>query len=258
MTEQVVVVIQSYSENQNDAKSLIKQILDEDNQEMMSTESEIYWNISNKYYKTDVLFHIYDENFVKDLKGTIEGVILLLDSTKISLEEEKLKAYLKEIEEWSPEIKLLICKKCSDLGEGDTQFVARETILKWCLKNQFELIEMLPESEELNTSDFGVKRIITALHSHTWPNLKMNKTVSSKMIQAQSGLKPNSSSSESKQSEAIDEAIGVDSFDEKFKSLIDKINSFSSYTEDRIQFAENATKAFWEIIGGDEDEFDSD
>lgn len=54
----------------------------------------------------------------------------------------------------------------------------------WCIDNGFELIELNPELEtDSDTEDdfvetTGVKRIVQALHAHTWPNLQMKGIVS--------------------------------------------------------------------------------
>ena len=49
----------------------------------------------------------------------------------------------------------------------------------WCVDNGFELVELNPEVESDSDveDDFiettGIKRIVQALHAHTWSNLQM-------------------------------------------------------------------------------------
>jgi len=50
----------------------------------------------------------------------------------------------------------------------------------WCIENGFELVELSPQEDEpdpdvedMFIESTGIKRIIQALHAHTWPNLEM-------------------------------------------------------------------------------------
>jgi hypothetical protein len=54
-------------------------------------------------------------------------------------------------------------------------------VVKWCLDNEFELVELEPlDLDETGGGDeyeddirdvYGVERIAQALHAHVWPNL---------------------------------------------------------------------------------------
>ena len=61
-----------------------------------------------------------------------------------------------------------------------------EIIQKWCIKNEFELIELNPVDTDMDETaedpleqSFGMLRVIQAIQAHSWPHsqLKGNTTL---------------------------------------------------------------------------------
>lgn len=51
-------------------------------------------------------------------------------------------------------------------------------MIKWCLQNRFELIELNRPDIDASEADsennkYGIERIIEALHAHMWPNMTL-------------------------------------------------------------------------------------
>lgn len=51
-------------------------------------------------------------------------------------------------------------------------------VIKWCLQNRFELIELNRPDIDASEADsennkYGIERIIEALHAHMWPNMTL-------------------------------------------------------------------------------------
>ncbi|XP_053405580.1 alpha- and gamma-adaptin-binding protein p34-like isoform X2 [Mercenaria mercenaria] len=135
------------------------------------------WRIDTKYYTADVRLCLTKERTIGDeeFAESVQAFVVHFDAEKKeSFESVKLwNAYLKEI---NPEIKMLVCDRCSEnsaVGRLETQ--------TWCIDNAFELVELNPEadSDSETEDDFkettGIKRIVQSLHAHTWPNLDLKE-----------------------------------------------------------------------------------
>jgi hypothetical protein len=106
-----------------------------------------------------------------------------------------VKMWLPFLKEIMPEVQLLVCERC-DGSKG----LSKEDAWNWCLENAFELVELDPVMEDNGDDDdfaetLGMKRIIQALHAHTWPNLVMKDESTfrspymNKMMQEEAHLK---------------------------------------------------------------------
>lgn len=108
-----------------------------------------------------------------------------------------------ELDEWLNCIKnsdiseqILICKSTKGLNEAikDSGYLLVILMLifltcvlinlfifsvdDWCIKHKFELVELEPDVENIETESFleectGIERVIEILHAHEWPNLTM-------------------------------------------------------------------------------------
>lgn len=131
------------------------------------------WSIDTKYYTADVDLCLTMKRTIGDQKfaESVQAFIAYFDA-----EEEKtfdqMKLWCSYLDQIEPEIKMLVCNRCTEKSS-----VGRLTVQQWCIDHEFELVELDPEleSEGEYEDDFvesnGIKRIIQALHAHTWPNL---------------------------------------------------------------------------------------
>ncbi|XP_025018634.1 alpha- and gamma-adaptin-binding protein p34-like, partial [Tetranychus urticae] len=136
------------------------------------------WHISTKYYEADVHFiEILDCDLISaQFADSIQAIIILLDNND-ELYCQKFHAWKPFIDEYDPDIRLLVAEKAIN-----DSFFDRTTCMKWCINNEFELIELDAEidSEDEYENDFvdsdGIKRIMQALSAHTWPMMEMHET----------------------------------------------------------------------------------
>ncbi|XP_041360600.1 alpha- and gamma-adaptin-binding protein p34-like [Gigantopelta aegis] len=136
------------------------------------------WHVDTKYYTTDVHLCTTHERTIGDqtFAEAVEAFVIHFDPKQV--ESFKLvKAWLPYLEQIDPEIQILACENCS---HDDT--VSRLTAQTWCIENSFELVELSPlddDDDDDVENDFpettGIKRIIQALHAHSWPNLKLKE-----------------------------------------------------------------------------------
>ncbi|XP_054859007.1 alpha- and gamma-adaptin-binding protein p34 isoform X2 [Eublepharis macularius] len=84
---------------------------------------------------------------------------------------DSVSTWLPLVEEWLPEVMILVCDRVSETG------VSRQKAQEWCIKHSFELVELNPEEVPDEDDDFpestGVKRIIQALNANVWSNVVM-------------------------------------------------------------------------------------
>ncbi|XP_019869079.2 alpha- and gamma-adaptin-binding protein p34-like [Aethina tumida] len=207
------------------------------------------WIIDTKYYKATVNIIGIDEMYKRtpEFNENVDAVIIHMDSNKESGLVD-LNLWDDLIKECEPEIKLLISNYCTN----DTK-ITKTNALRWCLKHEFELIELYPTVDNTHTDEeiikekFGVDRIIEALQTHMWPNLEMkqnDKIPSSKKIpkEVQENV------------EGTDQD-GTDDFTELFSQFHMMKDSFQSMpANQRKKYAEDMVTAFWKAIGGEEEE----
>ncbi|ESO87611.1 hypothetical protein LOTGIDRAFT_220073 [Lottia gigantea] len=254
------------------------------------------WDVNTKYYTATIHLcttekrTIGDQNFAE----SVQAFIVHFDN-----DQEK---GLKNVESWLPfidqlevDIKLLVCNTATD-----TKTIKRLTIQNWCLDNNFELVELQPEETSDSEDEFaettGIKRIIQALHSHTWSNLQMkeNPDVRSpyikELMREESESKALSTSNEedteidkasdttntntasgdnvqpysmiTDNDRSILTALGDDTQDEEnFEQLFEKLKVMKDKAEslpqsERKAYAEKVAISFWKAIGGDDDDID--
>merc|ERR1719427_727644 len=163
--------------------------------------------------------------------------LLCFNCKKDNLEDIEL--LTKKINCWSPSVKLMVCESLND--DDNSKFLHRQPVIKLCLKQEFELIEMKPEFEEFEEDNYGVCRIKNALEAHTWPQ----------MILKTSNFGKNSSiDSVNKDWEA-----DLDSFDDLMsKMYLFKEQLHLKSREEKLRFAEDAVTSICEKLLDEEDE----
>lgn len=252
MDEKPSVLFMSCSDVNPD--DIIKLVLNTDLPESVKIDEDILaypWHIENKYYTTDVYLCSLQKKSISNRKfaDSVEAVILHFDH-KNGLDNAE--SWLPFLNEYGPEIKILLCKNCPDESdEGCNKRTAQE----WCVNKGFELVELEPIIDEDDVDDdfpetTGVKRIIQALNAHVWPNLVM-KTENSKPREELENVR-----NEFCLEESLEELLeNEDDFGQLFSQLSEmkaRVTALSG--SDRKAAAEQVVKAFWKAMGGDDDE----
>ncbi|KAK7478404.1 hypothetical protein BaRGS_00030329 [Batillaria attramentaria] len=151
-------------------EEIVRQILDVADLPEAKPELECIqsydWHIDTKYYTADVKLcttatrTIGDQSFAE----SVQAFVVYFDSHEVS-SFEKVKSWVPYLSHINPPVQILVS-------------VSRLTAQQWCIEHGFELVELEPEeNSDDEDCDFvesnGVKRIIQALHAHTWPNLEL-------------------------------------------------------------------------------------
>ncbi|XP_052828098.1 alpha- and gamma-adaptin-binding protein p34-like isoform X2 [Octopus bimaculoides] len=158
----------------SDSIDLIRQLLNVEELPTSEEDNGYKWNINNKYYTAQVQLYALPDatsQVCRQYPDSVQAVILYFDAD----EEESFKTvkhWLPFLSQNKPDIQIIVCRHCSDFTA-----VPRMTVLKWCVENAMELVELKPDlnEEEDFQESYGISRIIQALHAHTWPNLVMKQ-----------------------------------------------------------------------------------
>ncbi|CAH0561003.1 unnamed protein product [Brassicogethes aeneus] len=208
------------------------------------------WTLDTKYYNVTINLIGIDEMYkrTKEFNENVEAVIIHMDSNKESGLID-LNLWDELIKDSEPEIKILITNYCTN----DTK-ISKTNALRWCLKQDFELIELYPtidkseQEEEIIKEKFGVDRIKEALETHVWPNLKLKK--SDKVVTRNTNKNVKVITNDE-----MLESEGMDDFSDLFSQLHMMKDSFQSIPgNQRKKCAEEMVTAFWKAIGGEEEE----
>ncbi|KAG1682911.1 Alpha- and gamma-adaptin-binding protein p34 [Nymphon striatum] len=160
------------------------------------------WHTVTKYYTADINICrtispdlVCDPQFIE----SIQAIICMYDDLPILNELESLQPVLKSCE---ADVQLFVCKtnesECVETGSE------HQHIGQWCIKNQFEFINLLEEEDEFTTV-VGYKRVIQALQAHIWPNLDLEEHLSSNFLS--NGTSNNSEENKSKVSNEHDDNL---------------------------------------------------
>nr|XP_056721851.1 alpha- and gamma-adaptin-binding protein p34 [Euleptes europaea] len=130
------------------------------------------WTIDNKYYSAAIHLCVVPNKFLVtgEIAESVQAFLVYFDSTTVS-GLDGVSTWLPLVEEWLPEVMILVCDRVSDTG------VSRQKAQEWCIKHGFELVELSPEEMPDEEDDFpestGVKRIVQALNANVWSNVVM-------------------------------------------------------------------------------------
>ncbi|CAB3982511.1 Hypothetical predicted protein [Paramuricea clavata] len=240
------------------------------------------WRIENKYYCAEVKFlvvanHNERPDWLTKNEMQFTAVVILFDQIQSSFEEAK--EWLPDVESQDASVLLLVGSKSqqtvTDDGEKkDTSSLTSE-VLQFSIKHSFEFIDL---NEEIDPEDdfpdtVGFPRIVQALHATEWPDLEMKgqATTTTRDLSSNEDTK---AFSENKTAEEIvsqnetfhdmfdgimDEADmdSEPSFDKLFSQMkLMKEKAESLPHSERKAYAEQVAVAFWNAIGGDEDEIE--
>jgi len=223
-------------------KSLIKLITKKTPQEIDDNIVIQPWCLQTKYYTAEVdlvgIISDYDRN--DEFNERVEGLLVVFDSNNDKGLSD-LQIWEKLENSCSPEVKLLITNYCDESTK-----ITRGMAIEWCLKRGYEFIELYPKLEDVEDEQdiipekVGVDRVIEALHAHVWPNLVMNDDKKDTQI-------PNGRLNMGDELE--------DDFSELFNQLhVMKESIKFMPARDKRQCAEQIVKAFWNAMGGDDEE----
>ncbi|XP_061451896.1 alpha- and gamma-adaptin-binding protein p34 [Rhineura floridana] len=161
-------------------EELVKRIIGTDElPEDVSTSDGAWfypWTIDNKYYSADIHLCVVTNKFfvTAEIAESVQAFLVYFDSTTIS-GLDGISMWLPLIEEWLPEVMILVCDRVSENG------ISRQKAQEWCIKHGFELVELSPEELPDEDDDFpestGVKRIVQALNANVWSNVMMKNDV---------------------------------------------------------------------------------
>jgi len=173
-------VLFSSSASDFNPNSLIKKILNTEELPKPRLTADIIecytWSFENKYYKATIDLCSTNSRTIGNeaFAESVEAFINYFDP-KEKESFNLVKAWMPYLEHIDPELKILVCERCSE-----SDVISRKQTLEWCIENGFELVELSPDTEVDEDDDFpetlGMDRIIQAFNAHTWPNLEMKDT----------------------------------------------------------------------------------
>ena len=230
------------------------------------------WHVSTKYYEADIHLCAMKSKVVSSpgFANSVQGVVLYFDN-ELPDSLRLVNEWLVLLKEYQPEIKILVCRQCSD--ESETGINKRE-IQEWCIKEEFELVELDPEKDEECEleQDFpeaiGIKRVRQALEAHVWPNLILKDR---KEPTSMSGLLHGGTCKSTESNyESVSYTPGEDNVEPSLEEIFGKQNvnfcelfgqlasmkerASSMPSDERKAFAEQLVLAYWNALGGDEDQ----
>ncbi|XP_014252052.1 alpha- and gamma-adaptin-binding protein p34-like [Cimex lectularius] len=262
-TASVVVV----SCTEEDPKNVIESVIGDLPPATLENGIECYpWHLDTKYYEADIRLCAMREKSLasKSFAETVHAVIINFDSdSKNAI--EGVNEWLRYLKEYGADIKILLCNRCKDVSETG---VGKVQVQEWCVINGFELVEVDPlvdeewEEEQDFVETTGIRRVNQALEAHVWPNLTIKERKDPTTLSGlwHGGL--------CKSADADHRALNPDNiepdpedlleggdFNDLFGQLVSlKEKATSMGSEDRKQFAEQIVLAYWNAIGGDEDD----
>lgn len=229
------------------------------------------WHINTKYYEADVQLSAMVSKSLSSqhFAESVQAIVLYFDSEKpscLSIVDD----WLILLNEYEAEIKMLVCPQCL---ENSVEGVSKRDVQEWCLKKNFELVELNPinddnETDEDFTETTGIKRVTQALQAHVWPNLVLkdhkDPTTMSGLLHGGRCRSTDSDygavSSDVTQDNiepSLEEICDQDKVD--FCTLFSQLASMKERAanlphDERKKFAEQLVLTYWNAIGGDEDE----
>lgn len=213
------------------------------------------WLVENKYYRAKILiqYGCFDETGKVNVEiDKCEALVLVVNwSHELNDSADSLvKLWSNITSQHSTDIeKPAVCLLLAVLE--DHHEVDQGPVLKWCVENGFELIEWTSEEnqkEDVDSGSTGTARLAEALQAHIWPQITMKSN---------NGMKSNASDDANTKKLSENEKLLAEEqdFEELFAKFADmKAHAEKLPWEQRKAYAERAVLAFWDAIGGDEEE----
>ncbi|XP_003489553.1 alpha- and gamma-adaptin-binding protein p34 isoform X1 [Bombus impatiens] len=225
------------------------------------------WDIQNKYYKTQVLICVI-ENPSEDISIDNVEALIVYHNPQAEDADQNLKKWSSLIDSLAEaEVLLFSCNFITDT-------IIRNEVIKWCLQNRFELIELnrpdvgASEADSENNK-YGIERIIEALHAHMWPNMilkgkpldvgEQNPDMD-EVEEKFENIELSQDSTETLPIEnMLDGIMGEENVD--FGELFSQLRAMKEHaallpTDQRRIAAEQLVTAFWKAMGGDPSEME--
>ncbi|CAH1389638.1 unnamed protein product [Nezara viridula] len=202
---------------------------------------------------------------------SVQGVVLYFDSEQPN-SLKVVDEWLVLLKEYQPDIKILVCAQCKEKSEKG---INKLQVQEFCLKEEFELVELDPVTDvddECDSDDFpeatGIKRVCQALEAHIWPNLILkNRKEPTCMANLLNGGVCRSTGLDF---DAASYIPGEDNIEPSLEDICDRENvefcelfsQLASMKErasimpsnERKAYAEQLVLAYWNALGGDEDQ----
>ncbi|CAI2735378.1 unnamed protein product [Schistosoma spindalis] len=168
-------------------------------------------------------------------------------------------------------IRILVCHTVNPSILFPSESDAFSVMTRIILDHEFELVEISPNEDTIEEGEeFGVKRIISILETHIWPNMKPKgqnnlnhlKSINNKSLNNENhlnlvnNLSNNINKINLNNNEFINSSLNNESeYEEFFKHLPKIRNEIASLNStDRYNMAEKITCKIWRAIGGSEEE----
>ena len=222
--------------------------------------SEYDWSISNKYYSADLSLILAKypkpSTEIKEITNEVEGVIISFE-LKNDLSFTRASEWGRLFQENDIEIKILMAVETEEL---DGLEAAVERANDWCLKNSFEFVESfhIDTEDEDFPEKSGFERVREVLDAHLWPNMVRKPKESTNQKDMKKHQEDGCSAIKDVES---DDAIyngneeQLESFEELFGQMHEmKLHAQSLPDDQRKEYAEKVTLAFWRAMGFDEEE----
>jgi len=220
--------------------------------------TEYDWTIDNKYYSAELTLLLVKDPKpppnIKEVIGEFEAVVILFElCDEISFARAKDWVRMLGVEDI--EIKVLFSKGSIEAKDIET---AKEHVDSWCVQNTFEFVDSVQNDDGEFSEKIGFDRVKEILDTHLWPNMNRKpKEFLKGSDKSQEEAKNLATSNDIETDEAIlngDEAQ-LESFEELFGKMHEmKLHAQSLPDDQRKEYAEKVTLAFWKAMGFDEDE----
>jgi len=221
----------------------------------------VSWYIATKYYTATVQLKTVTAQEYLDIDTIgevtdIEAVVFVCDhsmDTTCLVDAVRLRLQSK----WTPSVCLLVSGQW-DQDKLINDALSKQELLSWCLKNEFELVDLADEdtsdgSEDDFADTYGKERILEALLAHTWTNLVLVKEGAEKPTN--SVVNVEDSDEEYGDFVACSEAESDIDFESLFSKLANMKDKASDLPDsERKAYAENVAIAFYKAMGGSEED----
>lgn len=219
--------------------------------------TEYVWKIDNKYYTADLYLLLVQDpkppSSLKEFRNEVEAVIISFElyndiSYAWALEWGRL------FNENDIEVKVMMSIETVGLKEKEA---ARESVDKWCLENSFEFVDSFGCGDGDFPDKVGFDRVKEILDTHLWPNMELKSKESVKGNDNNTAEKKEIGGNKDQTDEAVlnGNEAQLESFEALFGQMHEmKLHAQSLPDEERKEYAEKVTLAFWRAMGYDEEE----
>ena len=220
--------------------------------------TEYDWTINNKYYTAELTLLLVKDPKpppnIKEIIGGFEAVVISFDVCD-DRSFASAREWVRILDVKDIEIKVLFSKGSKESKELET---SKEHVDSWCVKNSFEFVDSVQNDDGEFSDKIGFDRVREILDTHLWPNMKRKpKEFLKSSVKSQEEDNNLAKSNDNETDEAIlnGDETQLESFEALFGKMHDmKLHAQSLPDDQRKEYAERVTLAFWKAMGFDEDE----